>query len=495
MSGWPATVPICPSSNCAGNLRIPALRVNALFPRAKRLHTPDGKPFILRFEAEYAILLYSAIYRDIIDPRMQEKDMAARKRIEEKSYYDEVMSEMEEVAETLGLAPIYVKRLRKPQRTLTLHLPVMMDNGAVEIFDAWRVQHNLFRGPSKGGIRYHPAVTLDNTVAHAALMTWKCAVVNIPFGGAKGGVCCDPNKMSAVELENLTRRYIWELQPIVGPEEDIAAPEVGTDSTTMAQIMDGYSTFAGYSVPSIVTGKPMAVGGIESRKDAVARGLMHVLKETCRDRQIFLYNSGAAMQGFGKIGRSIARHLADAGCKIVALSDTSGGVYSEEGIPVDHAIDYKRENGTLKGLPGTEPITNDELVGLHVDILVPAALEHTIDASNASRVNATIIAEAANMGISRIANATLYDKGVLVLPDILVNAGAIVISYFEWIQGKQEFFWSGVETDERFANIMIKTYREIEAVSKENGISLRTAGLRLAIGRVAEAMEFRGLCP
>ncbi|MCE5251281.1 glutamate dehydrogenase, partial [bacterium] len=246
--------------------------------------------------------------------------------------HKEVMTEMEEISGLLSLDDIYVKRLRKPQKTLVLHLPVMMDNGTIEIFDAWRVQHNLFRGPSKGGIRYHPQTNLERTIAHAALMSWKAAVVNIPFGGAKGAVCCDPKTMSSVELENLTRRYTWEISPIIGPDRDIPAPEVGTDSTTMAQIMDGYSIFAGYSVPNVVTGKPISVGGTEGRRDAVARGLMHVLKEVARNRQIYLFNSTAAIQGFGRVGRSIARYLNEAGCKIIALSDSKGGIYCEDGI-------------------------------------------------------------------------------------------------------------------------------------------------------------------
>jgi len=410
-------------------------------------------------------------------------------------FYEEVMTEIEEVAEKLDLSEIYVKRLKKPQRTMTLHLPVMMDDGTIEIFDAWRVQHNLFRGPSKGGIRFHPEATLEKTIAHAALMTWKCAVVNIPFGGAKGAVCCDPKQMSTVERENLTRRFVWELFPIIGPEKDIPAPEVGTDSTTMAQIMDGYSIFAGYSVPSVVTGKPLSVGGTAGRRDAVARGLLYVLKEAIRDRQMYLYNSTAAIQGFGKIGQSAARLISETGCKIVAVSDSGGGVYTEEGINIDKVTVYKQEHGTLNGFPGADAITNDELLRLPVDILIPAALEHTINDGNATSIQAAIIAEAANSGISKGANKILCDRGIYVLPDILANAGGIVISYFEWVQGKQEFYWNEIEIEERFEKIMIATYREIEDIAQNENISLRTAALKLAIGRVAEAMRIRGLCP
>lgn len=409
--------------------------------------------------------------------------------------YNDVMAEIDDISALLNLDDIYVKRLKKPQKTMTLHLPVMMDNGSMEIIDAWRVQHNLFRGPSKGGIRFHPDTTLDSTIAHAVLMTWKCAVMNIPFGGAKGSICCDPKKLSEGERENLARRYIWELIPIIGPEKDIPAPEVGTDSTTMAHMMDGYSIFAGYSVPSVVTGKPAAVGGTVGRQFAVGRGLLHILKEAARDRKIYLYNSTAALQGFGKIGKSIASLLSETGCKIVALSDTSGGIYSEEGINIASAIAYKEKNGVLKGFPGTQAISNDELVALDVEILIPAALEHTINKSNAATVRASLVAEAANAGISKAANAILFERGICVLPDILVNAGGALISYFEWVQGKQEFYWDTVEIEERFENIMISTYREIMDAADREKISFRTAALKMAVQRVAKAMELRGLCP
>jgi len=410
-------------------------------------------------------------------------------------FYRDVVSEIDDVSAMLGLKDIFVKRLKKPQRTMTLHLPLKLDDGSVEIIDAWRVQHNLFRGPSKGGIRLHPSVSLENTIGHAMLMTWKSAVVNIPFGGAKGGICYDPSILSPKERENLSRRYIWELIPIIGPEKDIPAPEVGTDSLTMAQMMDGYSIFAGYSVPSVVTGKPTQVGGTVGRHDAVARGLLHVLKEAAREQKIFLYNSTAAIQGFGKIGKSVARLLTDTGCKIVALSDSKGGIYSDEGIAVEHAIEYKEKNGTLAGFPGTDTITNEELVGLDMDILIPAALENTINKDNAGSVKAAVIAEAGNSSISKKANAILFDRGISVLPDILVNAGGIIISYFEWVQGKQEFYWNAVEVDERFENIMITTYRQIDSMAQKDRTSLRTAALKLAISRVVKAMELRGLYP
>lgn len=409
--------------------------------------------------------------------------------------YNEVMAEMTEVAGMLGLSDIYVKRLEKPQKTLSLHLPVIMDDRRIELFDAWRVQHNLFRGPSKGGIRYHPDSTLEKIIAHAALMTWKCAVVNIPFGGAKGAVCCDPKRMSAGELERLTRRYAWEISPLIGPEKDIPAPEVGTDETTMAHIMDGYSTFAGYSVPNVVSGKPLSIGGSEGRRGAVGRGLVYVLKEAARERKIYLYNSKAAIQGFGKVGQSVARYLAETGCDIVALSDSSGGIRNEEGINVDAAIEYKKENGALDGFPGCDRITNEELLGLSVDFLIPAALEYTIHKKNAGNIKAAIVAEAANAGISREANRILDDRGTFVLPDILVNAGGIVVSYFEWVQDKQQFFWGPLEVEERFQNIMIDSYRQLESIVQKDRISMRTAALKLAIGRVAEAMYYRGLCP
>ena len=367
--------------------------------------------------------------------------------------------------------------------------------GDIEIFDAWRVQYNLFRGPAKGGLRYHPAANLQAAIAHAALMTWKCAVVNIPFGGAKGAVCCDPKTMSEIELENLTRRYVWELSPVIGPDKDIPAPEVGTNSTTMAQIMDGYSVFMGYSVPNVVTGKPMSVGGTRGRKDAVARGLMHVLKEACRIRKIYLFNSEVAIQGFGKVGKSIALHLAETGCKIVAISDSTCAVYASDGINIDDAIEYKTSNGSLKGLPGTETMTHDELTALDVDILIPAAYEFTINSQNAGSVKAHLVAEVSNSGISGEANTILNDRGITVIPDILSNAGGVVISYFEWVQDKQEFFWHKLEIEERFESIMVSTYHKIEEIMADKNVSMRQAALMLSIGRVAEAMKFRGLWP
>ncbi|MDP2984810.1 MAG: Glu/Leu/Phe/Val dehydrogenase [Candidatus Latescibacter sp.] len=410
-------------------------------------------------------------------------------------FYREVMGEMREIAALMGLSELYVKRLEKPQKTLTLHLPVIMDDGEIALFDAWRVQHNLFRGPSKGGIRYHPDVTLEKTIAHAAIMTWKCAVVNIPFGGAKGGVCCEPKKMSPGELERLTRRYAWEISPIIGPEKDIPAPEVGTNETTMAQIMDGYSTFAGYSVPNVVSGKPLSIGGSVGRSGAVGRGLVYVLKEAARDHKVYLYNSRAAIQGFGVVGMSTARYLAETGCDIVAISDSTGGIYKEDGLNIEAAIECKKANGTLEGLQGCDKISNEELIGLNVDFLIPAALEYTITKKNAGTVKAAIVAEAANAGISPEANKILDDRGIIVLPDILVNSGGIVVSYFEWVQDKQQFFWGDLEVEERFQSIMISTYRQLEETMRNEKISMRTAALKLAIGRVAEAMRYRGLCP
>ncbi len=410
-------------------------------------------------------------------------------------FYSEVMAEMTDVAGMLNLSDIYVKRLAKPQKTLSLHLPIKMDNGDIEMFDAWRVQHNLFRGPSKGGIRFHPDATLEKISGHAALMTWKCAVVNIPFGGAKGAVCCDPKLMSAGELERLTRRYAWEISPLIGPAKDIPAPEVGTNETTMAQIMDGYSTFAGYSVPNVVSGKPLSIGGTEGRQGAVGRGLMYILKEAARDRKIYLYNSSAAIQGFGTVGQSTARYLSETGCNIVALSDSQGGIYNEDGINVNAAIEYKKAHRTLEGFPGCDRITNDDLLALPVDFLIPAAMEYTIHKKNVGNIKAAIVVEAANAGISRQAHQVLDDRGVFVLPDILVNAGGIVLSYFEWVQDKQQFFWEGLEVEERFQNIMIESYRKLESMMISDKTSMRTAALKLAIGRVAEAMRFRGLCP
>jgi glutamate dehydrogenase (NAD(P)+) len=385
--------------------------------------------------------------------------------------------------------------LRKPKRELIVNFPVRMDNGDVEMFTGYRVQHNINRGPAKGGIRFSPAVSLDEVRALAMWMTWKCAVVGIPFGGAKGGVICDPHIMSRNELERMTRRYTTEISIIMGPNSDIPAPDMNTNPQVMAWMMDTYSMHQGYSVPAVITGKPLAIGGSEGRLEATARGVQIVTREALKDLNMLPERCSVAIQGFGNVGSVTARLLADFGCKIVALSDIKGGVYNPAGIDVHTALRYSKEHGNLGGLPGTERVTNAELLELPTDILIPAALENQLTQRNAARVKAHLIIEAANGPTTPDAEAILYDKGVTIVPDILANAGGVTVSYFEWVQDLQRFFWDEFEINERLERIMTRAYYATRQKAKEQDTNLRMGAYLLAVARVAEATEMRGVYP
>jgi glutamate dehydrogenase/leucine dehydrogenase len=368
-----------------------------------------------------------------------------------------------------------------------------MDNGQVKVLTGFRVQHNIARGPGKGGIRFHPNVTLDEVKALAAWMTWKTAVVNVPFGGAKGGVICDPKRMSKSELERLTRRFASEILPLIGPDQDIPAPDVYTDAQTMAWIMDTYSMMRGHTVPGVVTGKPISIGGSLGRAEATAQGLVYVVEEACKMKKISLRGATVAIQGFGNAGATAARLLADKKAKIIALSDTRGGVTNSRGIDPIKAIRYKERSGTVVGMPGASRISNDDLLTMKCDILIPAALENVITLQNAESVKARVVAEAANGPTTPHADEILARRGITVLPDILANAGGVTVSYFEWVQNRMGFYWPEKEVNERLEQYMVQAFDSVLAKAKEHGANMRVAAFMVAIERVVKVIMLRGV--
>ncbi len=407
----------------------------------------------------------------------------------------EVMAEFNEAADLLVLDDNIRERLSHPRRILIVSCPINMDNGKVQSFEGYRVQYNIARGPAKGGIRFHPEVDLNETIALAALMTWKCAVVNIPYGGAKGGVRVDPTGMSEKEIEHLTRRYAWEISPMIGPEKDIPAPDMNTSERHMAWIMDTYSIIKGYSVPGVVTGKPICIGGSEGRREATGRGVVYNIIEAANELGIDLATKTAAVQGFGNVGSVAARLLAQTGCKIVAVSDVKGGIYSKKGLDIADVLAYTAKNTYLEGYPHADAMSNDDLITCNCDILVPAALGGQITKDNASKIKATMIFEGANGPTTADADKILDDRGIFVIPDILANAGGVVVSYFEWVQDIQAFFWHEKEINDKLRSIIGNAYKSVRAMAKDKKVSNRMAALMLGIGRVAECARIRGLRP
>jgi glutamate dehydrogenase (NAD(P)+) len=381
------------------------------------------------------------------------------------------------------------------KRELTVHFPVKMDDGAFKIFTGYRVHHNVSRGPAKGGIRYHPDVDLDAMRGLAMWMSWKAAVANIPFGGAKGGVKCNPKEMSISELERLTRRYTWEIAIMLGPDKDIPAPDIYTDARTMSWIMDTYSILQGYSVPGVVTGKPVELGGSLGRLEATGKGISVCLSRMARIMNLDLSRTAAVVQGFGKVGTTVARFLREHGTKILAVSDSTGGVFNPNGLDIPKLIEHKIVSGTVRGFPGCDEITNEELLKLDCHILVPAALNGLIHSENASGIKARIIVEGANGPCTPDADEIFQDRGVIVIPDILANAGGVIVSYFEWVQNLQELLWSEQEVSEKLEKIMSKSFDEVYAIHQEKKISMRMAALSLAISRIADAIRLRGIYP
>jgi glutamate dehydrogenase (NAD(P)+) len=399
------------------------------------------------------------------------------------------------VARIIGLDENMLAVLLECKRSVQVSIPTRMDDGAVQVFDGYRVTHNVARGPSKGGIRYHASVTLEETKAHAMWMTWKCALMALPFGGARGGVVCDPKRLSAGEIERMTRRYTTEIINLIGPEVDIPAPDVGTSPREMAWIFDTYSMNKGYSVLGVVTGKPLEVGGSVGRTTATARGAAYCIREAARKRGVDLVGLRVAIQGFGNVGRNLAVILAREGAKIVALSDSAGGVHNAGGIDVEAASAHKRVTGALVGLPGTDPLSDEELFAVECDVLAPCAHEQVITPAIAARVQASVVCEGANGPVTLEADQVLEDRGILVLPDVLANAGGVVVSYFEWVQGLQEYFWKEAEVYAKLNDIITRAFGETWRVQEEKSISMRKAAYVLAVGRVAEATTTRGLYP
>jgi glutamate dehydrogenase (NAD(P)+) len=385
--------------------------------------------------------------------------------------------------------------LRVPQRELTVNFPVKLDDGGTRMFTGYRVQHNLSRGPTKGGMRYHPALTLDEMRALAMSMSWKCAVAGLPYGGAKGGVIVDPDQLSDGELERLTRRYATEISVLIGPERDIPAPDLNTSPRIMGWMMDTLSMHQGYTIRAAVTGKPLTIGGSEGRLEATARGLIAVLAETTSQLGLSLPQTRIAIQGFGNVGAGAARMLYELGATIVALSDSQGGVYNPRGLHPDAVLRHKATHGSVADYPEGERISNAELVELGCDVLIPAAMAQVITADNAARVRARVIAEAANGPITPEADEILYDQGVFVLPDILANAGGVTVSYFEWVQGLQEFFWAEREVHAQLERVMRRAFQSVLRVAEERGITMRTAASLIGIQRVADAVSTRGIYP
>jgi glutamate dehydrogenase (NAD(P)+) len=398
-------------------------------------------------------------------------------------------------AEHLKLDPGIRQILRTPKRIMEVSIPTKMDNGQLKVFTGFRVQHNIARGPAKGGMRYHPNVTLDEVKALAAWMTWKTAAVNIPYGGGKGGVICDPKRMSKGELERMTRRFISEILPIIGPERDIPAPDVYTDAQTMAWMMDTYSMTLGYSALGVVTGKPLSLGGSQGRKDATARGCLFVTEEACRVKRMSLRGSTVAVQGFGNAGATAARLFAEKKAKIIAISDSRGGVHNSRGIDPLKAMRYKERAGTVVGMPGTSRISNDDLLTMKCDILIPAALENVITLGNAEQIKAKIVAEAANGPTTPHADEVLARKGIMLLPDILANAGGVTVSYFEWAQDLQGYFWQEGEVNDKLEFVMKRAFNAVHESTRKHRVHMRTGAYILAVGRVADATMVRGLFP
>ncbi len=407
--------------------------------------------------------------------------------------FDAMLQEFDGAARLLKLDPGIWRILTHPRRQVVVSCPVQMDNGEIEVFTGYRVQYNITLGPAKGGIRYHPNVSLDEVTALAAWMTWKCAVAHVPFGGAKGGIICDPTKMSRRELEALTRRYVAEIVDLIGPEKDVPAPDVNTNDQIMAWVMDTYSMHVGHTETAVVTGKPVEMGGSLGRREATGRGVMVVTREAAAHLGLNPDTLTIAVQGFGNVGSVSAHLLSQTGAKVVAVTDWKGGVYNKAGLDIDRMLAYAAEHKTIDGFPGGEPLSNDDLFGLDVDVLIPAALENQITAENAPRIRAKILAEGANGPTTPEAQKILHARGVFVVPDILANSGGVTTSYFEWVQDRYGYFWTEAEVNQRLDQKMREAFAAVLATSVKYTTDLRTAAYIVAISRVAAVTKLRGM--
>jgi glutamate dehydrogenase (NAD(P)+) len=426
---------------------------------------------------------------------MTQTMLVEERRAEERSAYAIAIRQLEAAAYYLNLDRSLLEILKHPRRELIVNFPVKMDDGSIRVFTGYRVHHNPARGPAKGGIRYHPEVTLDETRALAMWMTWKCAVVNIPYSGAKGGVVCDPKRLSIHELENLTRRYITEISIMVGPESDIPAPDIGTNPQVMAWIMDTYSMHKGYTVPAVVTGKPVAIGGSEGRLEATGRGVTVVAHEAAKMLGFGLEGARVVIQGFGNVGSATAKLMHQAGAKVVAISDARGGIYNPNGLDIPSLLHCAGRDGCIQAYRDADHLTNKELLELPCDILVPAAIHGVITSENAHNIRARIIVEAANGPVTPDADRILLDNGVLIVPDILANAGGVVVSYFEWVQDLQAFFWEEEEVNARLEKVMRRSFEHVRQVAEKNKVDLRMGAYIIGVQRVAEATTIRGIYP
>ena len=411
------------------------------------------------------------------------------------SAYSTAQHQFDLAADVLDLPDEIRTQLREVKRELVVHFPVHLDNDSIELFTGYRVQHNISRGPAKGGIRYQAGLTLDAVKAMAMLMTWKCAVVGLPYGGAKGGVDVDPRRLSAGELEHLTRRFATEIALLIGPEKDIPAPDMGTTPQIMAWIMDTLSMHAGHSVPASVTGKPIEVGGSEGRDDAPGRGLTFLTLEALKYLHVQEETPTVAIQGYGTVGGSAARLMSEAGLRVVAVSDSKSGTYNPKGLDLDALREHRQVRGTVGGFRGGEQVTNAELLELPVTVLVPAAIENQVTAKNADRVKARLITEGANVPLTPEADSILHDRDVFVVPDILANSGGVIVSYFEWVQDLQAFFWEGEEINTKLHHIITRAFYEVLHTSVNKRLTMRTAAYALAVQKVANASVVRGIYP
>lgn len=404
-------------------------------------------------------------------------------------------AQLASAVDILGYSPGLHEMLATPRREMNVAVPLRRDSGEIVLFRGYRVQHNISRGPGKGGLRYAASVDVDEVRALAMWMTWKCAVVDVPYGGAKGGVTIDPRAYSATELERVTRRYTSEIMPIIGPERDIMAPDIGTDEQTMAWVMDTYSVNLGYTIPAVTTGKPLTVGGSLGRATATGRGVVHATEAALADAGVALSEVRAAVQGFGKVGTHAARWLHEGGARVVAVSDVDGGLRADDGLDVAALLRHVAQGGRLTDFPGGEPVTNAELLTLDVDVLIPAAVEGVLDEETAAGVKARWVVEGANGPTTTEGDRVLADRGIVVVPDILANAGGVVVSYFEWVQANQAYWWTEREIAERLEQRMRASYEAVAAQARAEGLSLRDAALTIGVRRVAEAHQIRGLYP
>jgi glutamate dehydrogenase (NAD(P)+) len=413
--------------------------------------------------------------------------------------HEMALQQLAHVAKRMKLDPNLHEVLKHPMRALEVYIPVRMDNGTIRVFKGYRVQHSMARGPAKGGVRFHQNVSLDEVKALAMWMTWKCAVVGIPYGGAKGGVIVDPRELTHAELERLARRYFSEIQVIIGENIDIPAPDVNTNAQTMAWFMDTYSMNVGHAVPAIVTGKPVDIGGSEGREKATSRGITYCIREAAKASGLDLKGATIAIQGFGNVGGNLAPLAAEMGLKVVAVSDVQGAIHDPKGLDVAKLMSHVKQTGLVKGFPGAKSITNAELLELPVDVLAPCALEGVITKNNAPKLKCKILAEGANGPTTPQADDILTKKGVFVIPDVLCNAGGVTASYFEWVQGLQSFFWSEAEVNQRLDEIMTKAFHQVHDIwareSKKSVLSMREAAYMLAVRRVADAIAKRGIFP